>query len=89
MSTRFVELAGEINSSMPEYVMQRLAHALNDSSKPIRGSKVAVLGVAYKPDVDDSRESPSYVLLGELIKQGAEVSYNDPTHTHPTLISLA
>jgi len=85
MSTRFVELAGEINSSMPEYVMQRLAHALNDSSKPIRGSKVAVLGVAYKPDVDDSRESPSYVLLGELIKQGAEVSYNDP-HI-PTLLS--
>ena len=78
MSTRFVELAGEINSSMPDYVMQRLGQALNNESKPIRGSKVAVLGLAYKPDVDDSRESPSFVLLGELIKQGAEVTYNDP-----------
>ena len=78
MSTRFVELAGEINTSMPQYVIKRLGDALNSASKPIRGSKVAILGIAYKPDVDDPRESPSFVLLDQLIQRGAEVTYNDP-----------
>lgn len=78
MSTRFVELAGEINSSMPQYVIQRLGDALNETGKPIRGSKICVLGIAYKPDVDDPRESPSFVLLEELLNRGAEVTYNDP-----------
>ncbi len=96
MSTRFVELAGEINSAMPQYVMQRLALALNELSKPIRGSKVAILGIAYKPNVDDTRESPSFALMEELLKQGAEISYNDPyvarlpssrSHNLPTMTS--
>jgi UDP-N-acetyl-D-glucosamine dehydrogenase len=77
-STRFIELAGEINHSMPEYVIQRLAEALNDVSKPIRGSKIGVLGVAYKKDVDDPRESPSFRLMELLLAAGAQVSYNDP-----------
>jgi UDP-N-acetyl-D-glucosamine dehydrogenase len=63
---------------MPEYVIQRLAEALNDVSKPIRGSKIGVLGVAYKKDVDDPRESPSFRLMELLLAAGAQVSYNDP-----------
>jgi UDP-N-acetyl-D-glucosamine dehydrogenase len=78
MSTRFVELAGEINSSMPQYVIDRLSDVLNNLSKSIRGSKIAMLGIAYKPDVDDPRESPSFVLLEHLLKRGALVTYNDP-----------
>ena len=78
MSARFIELAGEINSSMPEFVLRRLAHALNQRGKPVRGSKIALLGIAYKSDVDDPRESPSFVLLEGLLAQGADVSYNDP-----------
>jgi UDP-N-acetyl-D-glucosamine dehydrogenase len=78
MSTRFIELAGEINSAMPQYVIARLAETLNSVSKPVRGSRVAVLGVAYKRDVDDPRESPSFVLMEKLLALGAMVSYNDP-----------
>ena len=78
MPTRFIELAGEINSQMPQYVLKRVSDALNDRSKPVRGSKIALLGIAYKRDVDDPRESPSFVLLEGLIAQGAEVTYNDP-----------
>jgi UDP-N-acetyl-D-glucosamine dehydrogenase len=78
MTTRFIELAGEINTSMPQYVVNRLMQALNDRSKPLRGSKVLMLGVAYKKDVDDARESPSFTLLELLKKGGAVVSYNDP-----------
>ena len=78
VATRFVELAGEVNSSMPKYVLQRLSEALNESAKPIRGSRIAILGIAYKPDVDDPRESPSFVLLENLLQMGAEVTYNDP-----------
>ena len=78
MSTRFIELAGEVNSSMPKYVLSRISEALNDAGKPVRGSKIAVLGVAYKPNVDDPRESPSFILIKELLAQGAEVTYNDP-----------
>ncbi len=78
MTTRFVELAGEINSAMPEYVIQRLTNALNDAEKSVRGSKILILGMAYKPDIDDERESPSFVLLMKLLAKGAEMTYNDP-----------
>jgi len=78
MATRFIELAGEINTSMPHYVVDRLADALNDRGRPIRGSRVLVLGMAYKRDVDDPRESPGFELLELLAKKGGIVSYNDP-----------
>lgn len=78
LSTRFIELAGEVNSRMPEYVIHRLAEFLNDVAKPVRGSKVCLLGVAYKKDVDDPRESPSFRLMELLLERGAELSYNDP-----------
>ena len=76
--TRFIELAGEINTSMPAYVVSRLSDALNERGKPVKGSKVLVLGLAYKRDVDDLRESPSLVLIELLRAKGADVSYNDP-----------
>jgi len=78
MPTRFIELAGEINTHMPEYVMQRLIAALNEQGKPLNGSKVCVLGVAYKRDVDDPRESPAFRLMELLGEGGAQLSYNDP-----------
>ena len=78
LTTRFIELAGEVNSRMPEYVITRLAEFLNEQGKPIRGSKVLLLGVAYKKDVDDPRESPSFHLMEELLRRGADLSYNDP-----------
>ncbi|MFO0889442.1 MAG: nucleotide sugar dehydrogenase [Isosphaeraceae bacterium] len=78
LATRFIELAGEINTSMPGYVVQRVGDALNDDSKSIRGSKVLLLGMAYKKDVDDPRESPGFELMELLLQKGAEVSYNDP-----------
>ncbi|MEL6895407.1 MAG: nucleotide sugar dehydrogenase, partial [Planctomycetota bacterium] len=76
--TRFIELAGEVNTSMPRYVIERLSEFLNDVQKPIRGSKICLLGVAYKKDVDDPRESPSFVLIEQLLKRGAELTYSDP-----------
>ncbi|HEY1308697.1 MAG TPA: nucleotide sugar dehydrogenase [Vicinamibacterales bacterium] len=76
--TRFIELAGEINTHMPHYVVRRLSDFLNDESKPIKGSKIAILGVAYKKDIDDPRESPSFELLKLLLERGARVTYNDP-----------
>jgi UDP-N-acetyl-D-glucosamine dehydrogenase len=78
LATRFIELAGEINTGMPDYVIQRLLLALNDRSRAIRGAKVCILGLAYKPDVDDMRESPSIVLIEKLRALGAKVTYNDP-----------
>lgn len=78
LTTRFIELAGEVNTSMPRYVVRRVQAALNDSAKPLRGSKVCVLGAAYKKDVDDMRESPSLELMELLLAAGAEVTYNDP-----------
>jgi len=78
LNTRFIELAGEINTSMPTYVVNKLADALNDCGKAVKGSKVLVLGMAYKKDVDDPRESPGFELLDLLVKKGAVVSYNDP-----------
>jgi UDP-N-acetyl-D-glucosamine dehydrogenase len=77
-STRFIELAGEINTGMPQYVVTRLGDALNDRSKPIKGSKVMLLGMAYKKDIDDPRESPGFELMELLMQKGAAVSYNDP-----------
>jgi UDP-N-acetyl-D-glucosamine dehydrogenase len=76
--TRFIELAGEINTSMPEYVVHRVTEALNSRRKAMNGSEILILGIAYKPNVDDDRESPSYVLLDLLKKRGANVSYYDP-----------
>ena len=77
-NTRFIELAGEINTSMPSYVLNRVAEALNDRKKAINGSSVLVLGLAYKPNVEDERESPSYVLMEMLKTRGASVAYHDP-----------
>lgn len=77
-NTRFIELAGEINTAMPEYVINRVAEALNSQIKSVKGSKVLVLGLAYKPNVDDDRESPSYHLMDLLKQRGAHVSYYDP-----------
>lgn len=76
--TRFIELAGEVNTSMPRYVVSRLGEFLNDTGKPIRGSKICLLGVAYKKDVDDPRESPSFVLMELLLQRGADLTYSDP-----------
>jgi len=76
--TRFIELAGEINTSMPDYVVQRLTEALSSQRKPLNGSKVLLVGLAYKPDVDDIRESPAFVFLDKLTALGAEVAYYDP-----------
>src|SRR5205807_2695819 len=73
MPTRFIELAGEVNRAMPEYVVQQVALALNDRGKAVRGSRVLVLGLAYKPDVDDVRESPSFELIERLLELGAAV----------------
>jgi len=89
-NTRFIELAGEINTAMPLHVINRTAEALNARRKAVNGSRVLILGLAYKPNVDDERESPSYVLLNLLKERGAEVAYYDPyvpvirpTREHP------
>jgi UDP-N-acetyl-D-glucosamine dehydrogenase len=78
VNTRFIELAGEVNTAMPQYVVNRVAEALNDHAKPVKGSRVCVLGVAYKKNVDDPRESPAFPIIELLQKRGAIVSYNDP-----------
>ena len=77
-STRFIELAGEINAHMPEYVVSQVMTALNDDGKPLRGSKMLVVGIAYKPDIDDVRESPAAKIIELLQAGGATVSYHDP-----------
>ncbi len=91
--TRFIELAGEINTAMPDYVIQRVMEALNDSGKALKNSRVLILGLAYKANVDDDRESPSYTLMEKLEAKGATVEYNDPhvpvikpTREHPQFI---
>jgi UDP-N-acetyl-D-glucosamine dehydrogenase len=76
--TRFIELAGEINTAMPEYVVNRVIAALNSQRKALNGSRILILGLAYKPNVDDERESPSYVLMNLLSERGAEAEYYDP-----------
>jgi UDP-N-acetyl-D-glucosamine dehydrogenase len=77
-TTRFIELAGEINTSMPAHVVRKVTDALNDRGKALKGSKVLLLGMAYKKDVDDPRESPGFELMDLLLEKGAEVEYNDP-----------
>lgn len=77
-ATRFIELAGEINTSMPEFVLQKVGEALNSAGKTLRESKILLLGLAYKPNIDDDRESPSYVLIEKLESKGAYVDYHDP-----------
>ncbi|EKD34937.1 MAG: Nucleotide sugar dehydrogenase, partial [uncultured bacterium] len=77
-NTRFIELAGEINTAMPDYVVMKVMKALNAVGKYLRGSKILILGLAYKANVDDDRESPSYRLMEKLEELGAEVSFNDP-----------
>ncbi len=76
--TRFIELAGEVNTAMPQYVVNRVAEVLNAQKKALNGSKILIIGLAYKPDVDDDRESPSYILMDLLKARGAEVAYHDP-----------
>jgi len=90
VATRFIELAGEVNTGMPDFVVSKCVDALNQRSKSVRGSKILIFGLAYKPDVDDDRESPSYTLLDKLEKRGAVVEYYDPhvaeiprTREHP------
>lgn len=78
MNTRFIELAGEVNTAMPQFVVNKVADVLNDAGKPVKGSRVAILGMAYKKDVDDPRESPGFELMDLLLKKGAVVTYNDP-----------
>jgi UDP-N-acetyl-D-glucosamine dehydrogenase len=77
LHTRFIELAGEINSSMPEWVVGKIAEALNDRSRSIKGSRILVLGIAYKKNVDDMRESPAVELMELLVARGAEIAYSD------------
>lgn len=77
-ATRFIELAGEINTAMPDFVVTKVVKALNDHGRPVKGSKILILGLAYKANVDDDRESPSYRLMAKLEAMGAKVSYNDP-----------
>jgi UDP-N-acetyl-D-glucosamine dehydrogenase len=77
-SARLIDAAHEVNASMPQYVVQKVADALNESGQPIKGSRILLLGVAYKPDVHDTRESPSLEVLRQLIMRGGEVSYCDP-----------
>ena len=81
-NARFIELASEINTNMPRYVVSRVMEALNDRSKALKGSKVLVLGAAYKPDIDDVRESPALDVIGLLQKKGAVVKYHDPYIPH-------
>jgi UDP-N-acetyl-D-glucosamine dehydrogenase len=90
MHTRFIELAGEINTNMPGHVVGRVAEALNAEKKSVNGARILLLGIAYKPNVDDDRESPSYVLMEKLEAMGAQVSFHDPhvpvirpTREHP------
>lgn len=78
LSARFIELAGEVNTSMPHYVVGKVTDALNHQVKSVKGSKLTLLGMAYKKDVDDPRESPGFELMQLLLEKGAEVDYNDP-----------
>jgi len=79
-NTRFIELAGEVNEAMPEFVVQQVARALNTQKKPVNGSRILMLGMSYKKNIDDLRESPSLTIIELLRHEGAEVLYNDPYH---------
>ena len=96
LSTRFIELAGEVNTSMPGYVVQKLRHALDQRfQKSLNGSRILIAGVAYKKNVDDARESPAFVIMEKLKDMGVQLSYTDPfvpeiqpSREHPTLAGL-
>ncbi len=98
MPTRFIELAGEINTAMPVFVTSIITEALNDRQKSVNGSRVLILGMAYKPDIDDIRETPALKVMDKLLDMGAEVDYNDPyvgsigetrqTHRRPVSVEL-
>jgi UDP-N-acetyl-D-glucosamine dehydrogenase len=75
---RFIELAGEINHEMPEFIVEKVATGLNDEGKSVRGAKICILGFAYKRDVSDVRESPAFDIATKLRQRGAEVSFHDP-----------
>jgi UDP-N-acetyl-D-glucosamine dehydrogenase len=81
-NARFIELASEINTNMPRYVVSRILEGMNDRGKHLKDSKVLVLGVAYKPDIDDVRESPALDVIGLMRKKGAIVEYHDPYIPH-------
>ena len=93
-NARFIELASDINTGMPRYVFSKVQDALNSSRKAINGSKILILGAAYKPDIDDLRESPALDVIGLLAEKGADVSYHDPfcpsleTHEGETMESV-
>jgi UDP-N-acetyl-D-glucosamine dehydrogenase len=78
VTPKFIELAGEVNVQMPRYVVEKLQAALNDRSKAVKGSKILALGLAYKKDIDDPRESPAFEIINQMLELGAEVSYHDP-----------
>jgi len=78
VAPKFIELAGEVNVAMPRYVVERLLRALNERGKALKGARVLVLGLAYKKDIDDPRESPAFEVIEELLELGAVVSYHDP-----------
>ncbi len=78
INTRFIELAGEVNSKMPDWVVEKISIALNKIGKPIKGSKILVLGIAYKKNVDDMRESPAALIINTLLEMGAIIQYSDP-----------
>jgi len=78
MPTKFIELAGEINTSMPDYVVERVSEALNTNRKSVNGSRILLLGMAYKPNIDDYRETPALKVMTKLLEKGASVEYNDP-----------
>ena len=77
-TARFIDLASEINTGMPRYVVRKVQDALNEQGKPLKGSRIFVIGTAYKPNVDDIREAPSLDIIGLLRQKGAEVNYHDP-----------
>jgi UDP-N-acetyl-D-glucosamine dehydrogenase len=85
--TRLIDLASEINASMPAYVVGLLVDALNDNSQAVKGSDILVVGVAYKPDVADDRESPAHRIIELLVERGAQVSYYDPYCPHISVVS--
>jgi UDP-N-acetyl-D-glucosamine dehydrogenase len=78
LAPRFIELAGEVNVEMPAYVVAKLQDALNERGKAVKGSRILVLGLAYKKDIDDPRESPAFEVIHLLLERGADVSYHDP-----------
>ena len=89
MQTEFIELAGEVNAAMPYYCADKVAKALNDQAKPVRGSRIAILGVSYKAGVGDLRESPALKIMSLLAEQGAELSYHDSFVPELTRFGLA